>query len=188
VGTTKMPPQSGHHFPLRKSAAENDFTLRDLYELASISSNSMTVELAHLLNINDLTFSNSSKEISTFHDAPATPAADELVVQVEEFLNSCLAAAHEPNNEQNQSSADFSLLRVNESVRVAVGDGKSRSIGRYRQATIAKHVTMIERRKCTGHRRNATQFHAHCRNHLLGPKSALSSLMYFFERTKMGIL
>jgi len=64
VSNTNLPPYGRHLFPLRKSAAANDFTLRDLYVLASISGNSMATELGRYLNIDETTFSSSPKDSS----------------------------------------------------------------------------------------------------------------------------
>ena len=64
MSNTNLPPYGRHLFPLRKSAAANDFTLRDLYVLASISGNSMATELGRYLNIDETTFSSSPKDSS----------------------------------------------------------------------------------------------------------------------------
>ena len=64
MSNTNLPPYGRHLFPLRKSASANDFTLRDLYVLASISGNSMATELGRYLKIDETTFSSSPKDSS----------------------------------------------------------------------------------------------------------------------------
>jgi hypothetical protein len=58
----------GQIIPLQCSAPVTAFTLRDLYVRASISGNSMAVELGRYLNIDETTFSSSSKENSQSHN------------------------------------------------------------------------------------------------------------------------
>ena len=73
---TGLPPQGRQLFPPHDNAPSSEFTLRDLYVRANISGNSMAAELGRYLNINESTFSNSSKEIPT-SDAVVAPSVHE---------------------------------------------------------------------------------------------------------------
>jgi hypothetical protein len=60
VSTNEGSPNLGEQASLTsRSAPDQPFTLRDLYVRASISGNSLAVELARYLNIDDTTFSSS---------------------------------------------------------------------------------------------------------------------------------
>ena len=76
LSNTGLPPQGRQLFPPSENAPASEFTLRDLYVRASISGNSMAAELGRYLNIDESTFSNSSKEIST-SDAVGAPSVHE---------------------------------------------------------------------------------------------------------------
>jgi hypothetical protein len=66
VPITKGSPSLGDQTSsLRSVVPVKPFTLRDLYVRASISGNSMAAELGRYLNIDETTFSSSSKDNST---------------------------------------------------------------------------------------------------------------------------
>jgi len=77
VSNTELPPLVRQLVSRRNNEPASEFTLRDLYVRASISGNSMAAELGRYLNIDESTFSNSSKEISTPNDAVAAPSVHE---------------------------------------------------------------------------------------------------------------
>ena len=64
VSITKGSPLGGQPFPSRSVVPVKQFTLRDLYVHASISGNSLAIELDRYLNIDGATFSSSSNEVS----------------------------------------------------------------------------------------------------------------------------
>jgi hypothetical protein len=62
VSTNECSPNSGERAsPSSDAVPDLPFTLRDLYVRASISGNSLVTELGRYLNIDDTTFSSSSK-------------------------------------------------------------------------------------------------------------------------------
>jgi hypothetical protein len=67
VSFTTGSPRGEHVSPKPPAVPTNPFTLRDLYVRASISGNSLAVELGRYLNIDETTFSSSSKEFSRTH-------------------------------------------------------------------------------------------------------------------------
>ena len=73
MSTTGSSDRDGQTFPLHPAAPAKAFTLRDLYERASISGNSMAAELGRYLNVGETTF--SPKEMSQ-----ANISSDELNV------------------------------------------------------------------------------------------------------------
>jgi len=64
VSITTGSPQGGQIPPVLPAVPVKPFTLRDLYVRASISGNSLAVELGQYLNIDGTTFSSSLKENS----------------------------------------------------------------------------------------------------------------------------
>jgi hypothetical protein len=65
VSTDEGSPNFGEQAsPSSDVVPDTSFTLRDLYVRASISGNSLVAELARYLNIDDTTFSSSTKGIS----------------------------------------------------------------------------------------------------------------------------
>ncbi len=79
--TTGSPSLGEQNSLLRPAVSVKPFTLRDLFVRASNSGNSMAAELRRYLNINELTFSNSSKEMSTSKDAPAALSEHESATE-----------------------------------------------------------------------------------------------------------
>jgi hypothetical protein len=65
--TTGSPSFGEQNSPMRPAVPVKPFTLHDLYARASISGNSMAAELGRYLNIDETTFSSSSKENSQSH-------------------------------------------------------------------------------------------------------------------------
>jgi len=64
VSITTGSPFGGQISPARPALPVKPFTLRDLYERATVSGNSMAAELDRFLNIDETTFSSPSKENS----------------------------------------------------------------------------------------------------------------------------
>ena len=81
---------------------DKPFTLRDLYVRASISGNSLAAELGHYLNIDDTTFSSTSKG-----NPQSTTSNDEPSVQ-EQALAAILEVV------TSNSKATFDYVRIPE--------------------------------------------------------------------------
>jgi hypothetical protein len=75
VSTNEGSPHFGEQAsPSSDLVPDKPFTLRDLYVRASISGNSLAAELGHYLNIDDTTFSSTSKgnpQSTTSNDEPS---------------------------------------------------------------------------------------------------------------------
>lgn len=82
--TTTPSDRDGQTTSVRIAEPVNPFTLRGLYVRTSISGNSVAAELGRYLNINETTFSSSSKE-----NSPSNISSDERDIH-EEALSAIL--------------------------------------------------------------------------------------------------
>jgi hypothetical protein len=79
---TELPPQGRQSISPSPDAPTTTFTLRDLYVRASISGNSMAAELGRYLNIDESTFSKSSKEIAVIAEPSVHEQALSAILEV----------------------------------------------------------------------------------------------------------
>jgi hypothetical protein len=82
--------------PMRPAVPAKPFTLRDLYLRASVSGNSLAVELGHYLNKDATTFSSSSKENSQTHNPDdETSVHEQALAAILEVVTSSSKATFE---------------------------------------------------------------------------------------------